>query len=183
MRNRKNIIISFNVIVVIIAIFILKIGNKNKEINEFKVSEKNITTNINTISVASEQTEERITTILPSNPLENNDVILNGVENTKNTEKIVRDRSKVTITIEEESLTLKEAVIIITDTNEYPYFWDNGFKLQIKENNKWKDLTFLDNNPGFILLAYQADENGQTRLKIDFEKYYGELGLRSISYC
>ena len=86
--------------------------------------------------------------------------------------EISYDISKVKIEVLKDTITNTSIQILITDNNRSG--WGESYRIQIKENNKWKDVeTIADLN--FIEIAYNLDENNQLKQKINWEKLYGKL--------
>ncbi len=86
-----------------------------------------------------------------------------------------RNINKVNLEVDIGSLTRTGTKLIITDTNETAYFWGPGFKLQVKNNDKWEDVPLLT-TVAFDSNKYELDENSQTIEEIDWTEAYGELG-------
>lgn len=87
-----------------------------------------------------------------------------------------RSPENVKIEVLENTITRDSARILITDNNEDNYGWGEEFKLQKKENEKWNELDYLDDELlVFNDIAYNLDENNQLIMKVDYGKYYGTL--------
>ena len=98
----------------------------------------------------------------------------NLTEKEYNTLKEKRTTEKVNLKIKEDTLTNTGATVIITDTNELPYSYGEAYKIQILENNEWKDIIARDGY-AFNDLAYNTDENGKLEMKINWNDLYGSL--------
>ena len=93
----------------------------------------------------------------------------------KEVEKVYRDKSKVTISIEKDTLTSDGAVITIVDENENKYSWSPLYKIQQKIDGKWKDMKLL--NPENMMLpdiSYD-NESGKTEQSLVWGNKYGSL--------
>ena len=86
-----------------------------------------------------------------------------------------RDSKNVIIEVLKDTISNKGVTIRITDNNEDTYGWGVEFRVQEKVNGEWKDLEYLSNNLSWIEIAYELGEDKQLELKLDIEKYYGEL--------
>ncbi len=80
----------------------------------------------------------------------------------------------VSMVIKEGTLSRTEATVIITDTNETPYEYGMPFRIERKENVKWKELKASE-NAGFNLPSYHVDENNQLELRQNWDYIYGTL--------
>lgn len=98
----------------------------------------------------------------------------NLTEKEYNTLKEKRTTDKVNLKIKEDTLTNTGATVIITDTNELPYSYDEAYKIQKLENNEWKDIKTKD---GYVFndLAYNTDKNGKLEMQINWNDLYGSL--------
>ena len=117
----------------------------------------------------------------------NNEQTLNNFDNSQDLDIIVKDKKKASIQIKYEELSVTSATIIITDTNNKPFVWGPGFKIQVKQNEIWKDLEPLQ-EMNFEEISYELNENNQYEEKIDWTNYYGALGVgnyrivKSVNY-
>ena len=83
--------------------------------------------------------------------------------------------------IKENSLTNKEATIIIKDTNKKgTYIYGDSFWIDKKENDNWISLTTIGKNCGFNDIAYYANDEGILELKQNWDCMYG--GLEAGTY-
>lgn len=102
-------------------------------------------------------------------------------ENLKNTDKdnsiSIQDNSidNVTIEIKEKTLSKVGATIIITDKNEKPYSYGEWYRIDKKEDGKWKMVTPIIKDVAFTLIAHTVRNDGTLEQKIDWSKIYGEL--------
>ena len=80
----------------------------------------------------------------------------------------------VKMEIKEGTLTNKETTIIITDTNENHYQYNEPFRIDIKENGKWKEVDLIE-EAVFNLPVYNVDKNNKLELNQNWEHIYGEL--------
>lgn len=91
----------------------------------------------------------------------------------------IKDTSKlkvkgVTMTIKKGTLTKTGATIIITDINKHKYEYGQFFRIDVKENNSWKELEKIG-DATFNLMAYSVDENNQLEFKHNWKNIYGKL--------
>ena len=98
-----------------------------------------------------------------------------GNDISTNIEKINHNTEKVTIEIEDTTITPESVSIIITDNNENHYGWGTPFKIQEKIQNEWRDLDYVSNDLGWVDITYNLDQNNQIKEKLNIEKYYGKL--------
>lgn len=148
----RNILIILVVLIIIVAgVFVYKM-NSNKQVDDNgNVEQENFV-------------------------LEGNRVDVPEVEREIPESEYGRSIDKVNLEVDIGTLTRTSTKLIITDTNETPYFWGNGFKLQAKSGeDKWEDLPLLK-TVSFDSNKYQLDENSQTIEEIDWTEVYGELG-------
>lgn len=68
---------------------------------------------------------------------------INQNTNTVDDEKEKRDRNKVTIIVEEGTVSSDAAVIKITDTNKNKYVWTPLYKLQKNVDGKWENMQLV----------------------------------------
>lgn len=152
-KNIKIILVVLIIFIVLIVFF--KIDNSNvKSQKENNINEFNI---INIID-------------FNSNTIANNEYTVNNiVENDEG-----RTLDKVTMTIKEGTLTKKGATIIIKDENEEPYTYGEFYRIDKKEDGKWKELKPIIDNYAFHEVAYIA-KKGVLEMKHDWSIIYGEL--------
>lgn len=101
--------------------------------------------------------------------------VVEDSSNKKISEDVNRDKSKVTITVNQDSLTSDTAVITITDENENKYSWSPLYKIQQKVDGKWEDMKLL--NPENMMLpdiAYD-NESGVMTQSLVWGNKYGSL--------
>lgn len=82
------------------------------------------------------------------------------------------DISKVKIEVLKDTITNTSVEILITDNNGMS--WGESYRIQVKENNKWKEVEPIS-DLRFIEIAYNLDENNQLKQKIKWEEFYGKL--------
>ena len=80
----------------------------------------------------------------------------------------------VSMTIKLGTLTKTGATVIITDTNKHKYDYGEEFRIDVKENNSWKELERAD-GVAFNAIAYLVNENNKLELKQNWDRLYGEL--------
>ena len=81
----------------------------------------------------------------------------------------------ISIAIKEGTLTKTGAVIIITDLNEITNTYNEFFRIDKKEQNKWIELTPIINNYGFNEIGYFVDKNNKLELEHNWKWLYGSL--------
>ena len=82
----------------------------------------------------------------------------------------------ISMAIKENSLTNKEATVIIKDTNgKGTYVYGNSFRIDKKENNNWVAPKETGKNCGFEEIAYYVNDEGILELKQNWECMYGSL--------
>lgn len=81
----------------------------------------------------------------------------------------------VSIKIKEGTLTNTGATIIITDTTDKNYSYGEPFRIDKKENGKWREVPRVIEDAFFNEPAYLPDENNQIIRKINWEWIYGKL--------
>ena len=87
----------------------------------------------------------------------------------------------ISMAIKENSLTNKEATIIIKDTNKKgTYIYGDSFWIDKKENDNWISLTTIGKNCGFNDIAYYTNDEGLLELKQNWDCMYG--GLEAGTY-
>lgn len=86
--------------------------------------------------------------------------------------KIEYDIEKVKIEVLKDTITNTSVEILITDNNGGS--WGESYRIQVKENNKWKEVEPIS-DLRFIEIAYNLDENNQLKQKIKWEEFYGKL--------
>ena len=84
------------------------------------------------------------------------------------------DTNKVTIEIDENTITPTSISIIITNNNENEIGYGDEFKIQNKINGEWKDLEYLPDT-AWNAIAHIIKGNSQASQKLDIEYYYGKL--------
>lgn len=81
----------------------------------------------------------------------------------------------VSIKIKEGTLTNTGGTFIITDTTDKNYSYGEPFRIDKKENGKWKEVPRVIEDAFFNEPAYLPDENNQIIRKINWEWIYGKL--------
>lgn len=81
----------------------------------------------------------------------------------------------VSIKIKEGTLTNTGATIIITDTTDKNYSYGEPYRIDKKENGKWKEAPKVIDDAFFNMPAYQPDENNEIVREINWEWIYGKL--------
>ena len=82
----------------------------------------------------------------------------------------------MSMTIKEGTLTNKGVTVIIKDTGEEKETFGEGYRIDIYENNEWKQLeVIIEGNYGWNLIGYLVGENGIREMKVNWQWLYGEL--------
>ena len=81
----------------------------------------------------------------------------------------------VSIEIKEGTLTNTGATIIITDTTNKDYSYGEPYRIDKKENGKWREAPRVIEDAFFNEPAYLLDENNEIVRKINWEWIYGKL--------
>lgn len=82
----------------------------------------------------------------------------------------------MSMTIKDGTLTNKGCTVIIRDTNEEKEIFGEEYRIDIYENNEWKQAeVILKENYGWNLMGYLVGEDGTREMKINWEWLYGEL--------
>lgn len=107
------------------------------------------------------------------NRMQNENIDTSNYSNDNKTED--KTIEKVSIEIKEGTLTKTSATIIITDKNKEPYSYGEWFRIDKKENDKWKEVKIINDNYLFDMISWGVGENGTIERKIDWSELYGEL--------
>lgn len=82
----------------------------------------------------------------------------------------------VTMVIKDGTLTKTGATIVITDLSGDDNTYGKDFRIDKKENNKWKKLdVVVKGNYGFHMVGYEVNEDNILEMKIDWNWLYGKL--------
>lgn len=81
----------------------------------------------------------------------------------------------ISIKIKEGTLTNTGGTFIITDTTDKNYSYGEPFRIDKKENGKWREVPRVIEDAFFNEPAYLPDENNQIIRKINWEWIYGKL--------
>ena len=81
----------------------------------------------------------------------------------------------VSIKIKEGTLTNTGATIIITDTTDKNYSYGEPYRIDKKENGKWKEAPKVIEDAFFNMPAYYPDENNEIVREINWVWIYGKL--------
>lgn len=84
------------------------------------------------------------------------------------------DTDKVTIEVDESTITPTSISIIITNNNENELTYGEEYKVQKNNHGKWENLEYLPNTI-WNAMAYITKGNNQTTQKLNLEYTYGEL--------
>lgn len=102
-------------------------------------------------------------------------IIVIGVWTSQANEQKMNQVAGVSIKIKEGTLTNTGATIIITDTTDKNYSYGEPFRIDKKENGKWKEAPKVIDDAFFNMPAYQPDENNEIVREINWEWIYGKL--------
>ena len=80
----------------------------------------------------------------------------------------------VTMILKDNTLTKSGATIIITDTNEIKYTYEEYYKLEKRIDHVWYELK-PNSNATFNEMGYLVDDNNELEMDIDWSKVYGNL--------
>lgn len=85
-----------------------------------------------------------------------------------------RSVEKVSLQIQDGTLTKEGATIVITDRNEYTYSYGEDYTIKKLENGEWSSLKQIK---GYNIndIAHLTDENGQVVMEFNWKDRYGEL--------
>lgn len=81
----------------------------------------------------------------------------------------------VSIKIKEGTLTNTGGTFIITDTTDKNYSYGEPYRIDKKENGKWKEAPKVIEDAFFNMPAYYPDENNEIVREINWEWIYGKL--------
>ena len=81
----------------------------------------------------------------------------------------------VSIKIKEGTLTNTGATFIITDTTDKNYSYGEPYRIDKKENGKWKEAPKVIEGAFFNMPAYYPDENNEIVREINWAWIYGKL--------
>ena len=81
----------------------------------------------------------------------------------------------VSIKIKEGTLTNTGATFIITDTTDKNYSYGEPYRIDKKENGKWREAPKVIEDAFFNMPAYYPDENNEIVREINWEWIYGKL--------
>ena len=108
--------------------------------------------------------------------------VVNNISNNSNSSKLdltnnndERNIEKVKMSIKEGTLTRSSASIIILNNNDSPYAYDEWFKIDRKVNNKWEEVSRINNNYIVRDIAYGIRKNKKLETTVKWGDLYGEL--------
>ena len=88
--------------------------------------------------------------------------------------KYDRTVEKVSLKVDETTISNTGVTIEITDTNETKYGWGEPYRLEVKQGDKWEDVMPLKDIE-FTSIGYELDEKNKTKQEINWKEGYGEL--------
>lgn len=177
-----SIIIILLVILAVMTVLYLKMRNTAKEnLNQMlETAEENSKLNAriskleeksNISSIINVTNSSNMTMPNSNVAIGNNTVLQNEIPERKD---YSIDIDKVTIEVDESTITPTSISIIITNNNENELTYGEEYKVQKNNNGKWEDLEYLPNTI-WNAMAYITKENSQTTKKLNLEYTYGEL--------
>ncbi len=98
-----------------------------------------------------------------------------GIWTSQANEQKMNQVDGVSIKIKEGTLTNTGATLIITDITDNNYSYGESYRIDKKENGKWREAPKVIEDAFFNEPAYQLDENNQIIRKINWEWIYGKL--------
>ena len=90
-------------------------------------------------------------------------------------EKYLNAVNDGSMSIKEGTLTNSGLTLIITNLSNEEITLGEEYSIDKKENGKWKPLTPIIDNYGFIAIGYVLKPNNNFETKIDWKELYGEL--------
>lgn len=90
-------------------------------------------------------------------------------------EKYLNAVNDDSMSIKEGTLTNSGLTLIITNLSNEEITLGEEYSIDKKENGKWKPLTPIIDNYGFIAIGYVLKTNNNFETKIDWKELYGEL--------
>lgn len=94
----------------------------------------------------------------------------------KDEEKVIRDKDKVSIYVKSETLTNDSATIVITDTNENKYSWTPLYRIQKLIDGEWKEVKLTNPENMSLTDASYENETGVMEQALVWGNKYGSLG-------
>ena len=85
-----------------------------------------------------------------------------------------RKLENVKLEVVENSVTKTGLELIITDTSDLQYPWDNNYYLEKKVNESWEKVNPIKEDVSEVV-TYKVDENKQIKQVIDWTETYGTL--------
>lgn len=85
-----------------------------------------------------------------------------------------RKLENVKLEVVENSVTKTGLELIITDTSDLQYPWDNNYYLEKKVNESWEKVNPIKEAVSEVV-TYKVDENKQIKQVIDWTETYGTL--------
>lgn len=95
--------------------------------------------------------------------------VLNGKK-----EMNIQELPDVKINIQDGTLSRTGVTIIITDLGENKKTYDEWYRIDKKENGKWRMLKAKQDN-WFKLIEYHVNQNNKLKFSIDWTSSYGKL--------
>lgn len=83
--------------------------------------------------------------------------------------------NNINIEIKTGTLTKQGATIIITNKNNYKVRYEEWFRIDKKQNEKWRDVEIINKGHIFNALGYSINGESNAEERIDWSNLYGEL--------
>lgn len=88
---------------------------------------------------------------------------------------ILNTINNIKINIKDGTLTNTSATIIIENNSNRNYGYGKWFRIDKKENEKWKEVIPIDKNYVFTSIGFNLFQNQKLEDTIDWSKLYGKL--------
>ncbi len=67
------------------------------------------------------------------------------------------------------------ATIVIKDTNETPYTYEEWYVIEKENNGKWSQINIISDDVRFKKIGYLVNDDKEVKFVIDWKNIYGEL--------
>ena len=102
-------------------------------------------------------------------------IIINNSREFNNVTQYDISLENVKMEIKEGTLNENSAIIIICDNNEKTYGYGEWFRIDKKENGKWKELKAIKKGPFFTEIAWGVNEDKKLEMQVNWKNIYGTL--------
>ncbi len=170
-RRVFGVIVIFILIIIIICQLINIFAPKKKKqpVEDEVVFEQNYI-DVGNVSYSTLETEPDDTTI----PIEENNAFSLDPADNQYESKPNRDSEKVTLSIEEGTLTTTGCTLIIKDENAIPYGWGEAYLIQEVTENAYGELK-PKNELVFTDIGYVPNQENIIKQRINWNNFYGSL--------